>query len=203
MRYIDITMPLGPGTPVYPGDPPVIMEPISAPDGGDRYGLSRLSLGTHAGTHVDPPAHFVPGGATVEALPLEVLIGPALVAEAAAGQPVEAATITALPVAERLLLRTGGAPLTEGAARALVARGVRLVGVDGLSVAPDERPGPVHHILLGAGVVVVEGLALAGVTPGAYTLICLPLRLEGGDGAPVRAVLAPGGDAATLTRWAL
>ncbi len=113
MRFIDITMPLGPGTPVYPGDPPVMLEPLSLPDGADGFGLSRLTLGTHAGTHVDPPAHFIPGGATVDALPLDVLIGPALLIETPEGQPVSAAAIAALPATERLLLRTGGAPLTE------------------------------------------------------------------------------------------
>jgi arylformamidase len=88
-----------------------------------------------------------------------------------------------------LLLRTGGQPLTEGAARWLVSRGVRLVGVDALSVDPLDAPGPVHRILLDAGVIIVEHLVLAGVTPGRYRLICLPLRLIGGDGAPCRAVI--------------
>jgi arylformamidase len=189
MRYIDITAPLGPGTPVYPGDPPVELTRLSEADGGDGFALSRLALGTHAGTHVDPPAHFIPGGATVDQLPLDAMIGPAHVVDLAHGRPVEAADITRLPPAERILLRTGGMPLTEGAAAAIVERGVRLVGVDGLSVAPEDAPGPVHRILLAAGVIIVEGMELAGVPEGAYTLICLPLRLTDGDGAPARAIL--------------
>lgn len=194
MRIIDISQPLGPATPVYPGDPPVEVTALSHADGVEGFALARLALGTHTGTHVDPPAHVLPGGATVDALPLHSLIGPALLRDVALARPVTAAdlprTSRRIP---RLLLRTGGMPLTEDAARALVARGVRLVGVDGLSVAPMEAPAPVHRVLLAAGVVIVEGLALAGVAPGRYTLVCLPLRLVGGDGAPARAVLIEDG----------
>ena len=190
MRIIDITMPLGPETPVYPGDPPVELARLTEADGGDGFALSRLTLGTHAGTHVDPPAHLLPDGAAVDDLPLDVLVGPARLMDAAHGRPVEAADLVAVPRrTKRLLLRTGGMPLTGDAANALVARGVQLVGVDGLSVDPVDVPGPVHRTLLAARVVIVEGLALAGVPPGAYTLVCLPLRLAGGDGAPARAVL--------------
>ncbi len=195
MRIIDITAPLGPQTPVYPGDPAIVVAPLSTADGLDRFALSRLTLGTHAGTHVDPPSHLFPGGATVDNLPLDVLIGPARLVDLVRGRSVTAGDLEAVPHRTvRLLLRTGGAPLCEGAARALVARGVRLVGVDGLSVDAIDRPGPAHRVLLGAGVVVVEGLALAGVAPGSYTLICLPLRLVAGDGAPARAVLIEGGE---------
>lgn len=192
MRIIDITMPLGPDTPAYPGDPPVERTPLPAA-GEDRFALSRLTLGTHTGTHVDPPAHLLPGGTTVDRLPLDVLIGPARLVDAAYGRPLTAADLAGVPRrTARLLLRTGGAPLTDEAARALVAQGVRLVGVDSLSVAAVDAPVPVHRILLAAGVVIVEGLALAGVAPGRYTLICLPLRLVDGDGAPARAVLIAG-----------
>jgi arylformamidase len=194
MRMIDITLPLGPDTPVYPGDPPVEVVRLREAGAGDAFALSRVTLGSHSGTHVDPPAHFLPGGATVDALPLAPLIGPAVVADVAHGRPVTAADLAPFLPAVRLLLRSGGMPLTPEAARAVVAVGVRLVGVDGLSVAPPEAPGEVHRILLAAGVVIVEGLALAGVTPGRYTLICLPLKLTGGDGAPARAVLIADAD---------
>lgn len=194
MRIIDITLPLGPDTPVYPGDPPVEVTRLREAGAGDQYALSRLTLGSHSGTHVDPPAHFLPGGATVDALPLAPLLGPALVVDVAVGRPVLAQDLAPYLPAERLLLRTGGMPLTPAAARAVVAAGVRLVGVDGLSVAPAEAPGEVHRILLEAGVVIVEGLALAAVAPGAYTLVCLPLKVQGGDGAPARAVLIADAD---------
>src|SRR5579884_2865823 len=135
MRIIDITAPLGPRTPVYPGDPAIVVAPLSTADGVDRFALSRLTLGTHAGTHVDPPSHLFSGGATVDNLPLDVLIGPAQLVDLVRGRPVTAGDLEAVPRRTvRLLLRTGGAPLREGAARALVARGVRLIGVDGLSV---------------------------------------------------------------------
>ena len=192
-RIIDISTPLGPATPVYPGDPAPSLTRLSEAAGGDSFSLSRLVLGTHTGTHVDPPAHFLPGAATVDQLPLDTLIGRARLLVLATSRPVEPADLAAVPRGtRRLLLCAGGQPLSEGAAEWLVRRGVRLVGVDGLSVAPEHAPGPVHHLLLGAGVVIVEGLALAGVPAGLYTLVCLPLLIANGDGAPARAVLIAG-----------
>lgn len=191
MRIIDITAPLSSHSPAYPGDPPVEVTPLPSSDG---FAVSRVTFGSHAGTHVDPPAHLLPGSRTVDQLALATLVGPALVAEVTPGahDSVEADALARLPRTRRLLLRTGGAPLSEGAAHLLVRRGVRLVGVDGLSVALLTDPAPVHRVLLRAGVIIVEGLALAGVAPGRYRLICLPLRLEEGDGAPARAVLVEG-----------
>jgi arylformamidase len=195
MRILDISLPLGPGTPVYPGDPPVFQERLSEARGGDTYALSRLMLGSHAGTHVDPPAHFLPDGATAEHLPLAACIGPAVVLNVRGDGPIAPVELAALPEGtERLLLRTGGPPfggraLGAEAARALVSRGLRLVGIDALSIAPAGSPGEVHRILLAAGVVILEGLALAEAPDGPATLLCLPLKLVGGDGAPARAVL--------------
>jgi arylformamidase len=162
-------------------------------EAGDPAGVSRLVLGTHTGTHVDPPAHFLPGTATVDALPLDVLVGPAVVAQCPAG-PIDRAVLESLALPEgstRLLLKTGGdaGALTPDGARWLVERDVRLVGADTLSIEPATDKYPVHRILLGAGVVIVEGLDLAGVAPASYQLVCLPLRIVGGDGAPARAVL--------------
>ncbi|HKY78093.1 MAG TPA: cyclase family protein, partial [Acidimicrobiia bacterium] len=121
---IDISRPIGPDTPVWPGDPPVVVEPVARVEDGDAADVSRLSLGTHTGTHVDPPAHFLPGAATVDALPLDVLVGPAVVADGAA------LDARSLPEkAERVLLKTGAdtGVLTPDSARWLVERGVRLV----------------------------------------------------------------------------
>ncbi|HEV8623915.1 MAG TPA: cyclase family protein [Acidimicrobiia bacterium] len=190
---IDISLPIGPDTPVWPGDPPVLVEAVARVADGDPADVSRLVLGTHTGTHVDPPAHFLPGTATVDALPLDVLVGPAVVAELPAG-PIDGAALESLALAEgstRVLLKTGrdaGALTPDGAAW-LVERGVRLVGGDTLSIEPETSDYPVHRILLGAGVVIVEGLDLTAVTPGSYQLVCLPLRIVDGDGAPARAVL--------------
>jgi arylformamidase len=190
---IDISLPIGPDTPVWPGDPPVSLEPVARVADGDAADVSRLALGTHTGTHVDPPAHFLPGTATVDALDLELLVGPAVVAGFPAG-PIDADALGGKALSEgttRLLLKTGrgAGALTPDGARWLVARGVRLVGADTLSIEPETAEYPVHRILLGAGVVIVEGLDLAAATPGPYQLVCLPLRVVGGDGAPARAVL--------------
>ncbi len=192
--------------PVWPGDPPVSV--TRAWDG--LPAVSQLALGTHTGTHVDPPAHFIAGAATADRLPLDVLIGPAWVAQIPQAGPITAAALEAAaipPDAERLLLRTPNSDtpsevfdpaytaLTADAADWLLARGVRLVGIDAPSIELFGAAGePVHHKLLAAGVVVVEGLALAGVAPGAYMLICLPLRIADGDGAPARAVLVREGE---------
>jgi arylformamidase len=190
---IDISIPIGPETPVWPGDPPVLVEPVARVADGDPADVSRLTLGTHTGTHVDPPAHFLPGTATVDALELDVLVGPAVVVAFPIG-PIDGAALESAALAggsTRVLLKTAGdtGALTPDGARWLVDRGVRLVGADTLSLEPDSDNYPVHRILLGAGVVIVEGLVLAAVTPGPYEFVCLPLRIAGGDGAPARAVL--------------
>jgi arylformamidase len=192
MRIIDITMPLDTRTPVYPGDPTFAVDRLSEAEGGDTYALSRLTMSSHAGTHVDPPAHFEPGGATAESVPLDACIGPAVVLNvvASAGEVTSDALVSLPAGTERVLLRTGGPPLdgpslSEAAARALVQSGVRLTGIDALSVGSPA----VHHILLQAGVVILEGLDLSSAPSGPTTLLCLPLKLTGSDGAPARAVL--------------
>ncbi len=203
MKIFDVTLPLTPDLPVYPGDPPVVVEQ-AAPGGEGAPGAARLSLGAHTGTHVDAPAHVVPGGATVDELPLEILMGKARVVDLAARTRVERADLQALDLADdlRVLLKTrqSGAGqrgladdavfLSEDAAAYLAQAGLKLVGIDTLSV---DRFGasdlPAHRALLGAGVVVVEGLDLAEVEPGDYDMTCLPLRIPGADGAPARVVL--------------
>ena len=207
---IDISRPIGPDTPVWPGDPPVLVEPVARLEAGDPAAVSRLGLGTHTGTHVDPPAHFFIGGVTVDTLPLDVLVGPAVVADLCGAPSIDAGALEALGLpagTTRVLLKTRTAPEagdTEGALTAsgalwLVEFGVRLVGADTLSIEGAAGPGtgageqyPCHRILLGAAVVIVEGLDLTGADPGGYRLVCLPLRITGGDGAPARAVLLPG-----------
>src|SRR5215207_8574333 len=123
---IDITVPVDARTPVYPGDPPVVVEPLTTVV-SDGVALSRLMLGSHTGTHIDPPAHFFADGLTVDALPLDVLIGPALMMDIAAGRRVSVEDVDGIPSTERLLLRTGGQPLGVDVARTFIARGVRLV----------------------------------------------------------------------------
>jgi arylformamidase len=212
MDWIDVSVPLRDGMVVYDGDPPAHIERVSRIADGDMANLTRLDMGAHTGTHVDAPVHFLPDGAGVDRLPLDVLIGPAVVADLTglAGD-VDAAALAGLDLpagTERLLLKTPNSRLwardafshefagvADDAARELVARGVRLVGIDYLSIAPSGDPAPSHRTLLGAGVVVVEGLDLRAVEPGSYELVCLPLRIAGADGAPARALLRPAGRA--------
>ena len=169
--------------------------------------MTRLDLGAHTGTHVDAPAHFVEGGAGVDSLDLDTLWGPALVVEELEADCLTADVIEKLsipPGTERVLFHTRNSgrwargecefaedyvAITEDGARWLVERGVRLVGVDYLSVAPFEATTPTHQVLLQAGVVIVEGLNLSSIAPGTYQFICLPLKIVGGDGAPARAIL--------------
>jgi arylformamidase len=211
MPIIDISVAITPGeTPVYPGDPGVEIIAHALLSRGDSANVSLLRLGAHTATHVDAPAHFIEGAAPLRDLPLQAFFGRALVVEV----PHEVEAIGAglvesrVPAGtERVLFKTRNSAFWSGArgefrkdfahvapdgARALVGLGVRLVGIDYLSV---ERFGSedhgTHKALLGAGVVILEGLDLSGAASGEYELICLPLKLAGGsgDGAPARAVL--------------
>lgn len=208
-NIIDVTLRISPGLMTWPGDPPVEIVRTSRLEDGADANVSQLRLGSHTGTHVDPPAHFIPGGATIDEIPLDALMGEAIVVEVmGTGGLVEAEHLGALSIdadATRLLVKTENSrfwlepssrfpddfvALSESAARWLVRRRVRMVGVDFLSVERDGHPDyPVHRTLLGTGVVIVEGLDLSRVRPGRYTVVCLPLRIEGGDGAPARVVL--------------
>lgn len=199
---VDVTLPISAQLPVWPGDPAVQVARVS----DELPMVSGLSMSCHAGTHVDAPAHFLADGAAADQLPLAVLLGRAWVVQLAGGDMVTAERLAAAGVpagTTRLLIRTinsdrrpvtfdpGYVALTPDAAAWLLARGVRLVGIDGPSIEAYAAPGdPVHRALLAAGVIIVENLALAGVAPGAYELICLPLPIVGSDGAPARVVLA-------------
>lgn len=205
MNLYDISVPLSPRTPSFPGDPAVevAIQPIAA--GAAPFRVTRLCCSSHAGTHIDAPAHLLPGGTTVDRLPLDLLLGDCLVLDLSGhtGDIGEAA-LRKLPLRghRRLLLRTSNSALwqqppfvaehvglTPDGAAWLVGVGVQLVGIDYLSVEPATSAGAVHRLLLEAGVVILEGLDLSGVERGEYELICLPLKLAGGDGAPCRAVL--------------
>lgn len=211
----DITLSIENSMPVWPGDPAVELTQVSFIDRGANANVSHLSLGVHTGTHVDAPHHFLNDGRTVEQLPLEVLVGPCHVARVADEVPVITAEVLealSLPAGVlRLLFRTRNSDLwargepsfqtdfvgiDAGGSAWLVAYGVKLVGVDYLSVAPYKQSRPTHEALLAAGVVVVEGLDLSQVPQGFYDLACLPLKISGSDGAPARAVLT---DAAART----
>ena len=204
MRIYDITMQLSEELPFYPGDFPVEIAPWTRIADGDPANVSRLTLCTHSGTHVDAPRHFNDLGPTVDQIPLGVLVGKALVVEILGVPLIGSKELERLPVrgVERLLLKTHNSELWNGSgfcrdfaavsaegARYLLELGVKLVGIDYLSIESFEGDGLVHRTLLDNGVVILEGLNLAEIEPGEYELICLPLKIKGGDGAPVRALL--------------
>lgn len=187
--WLDVSRPLHPGMETFPGDPGIAMELARSRAAGDPANVTRLDMGAHTGTHVDAPVHFVDGAGGVETLPLDALEGPAHVVDArGADGELDAGTLRALDIpdgAERVLLVTGGATLAPDAADTLAGRGLRLVGVDQLSVGGPQT----HRVLFAADVVVLEGLDLAAAPPGRYLLRCLPLLIPGADGAPARALL--------------
>ena len=206
MRIFDISAPISPGLHTYAGDPPTQIEPWTRMAAGDLADVSRLSLGTHTGTHIDAPAHFLLGAETLDKIDLSTCIGPAQVIDLTAlGSVSLGASVIAertLPGATRVLLKTQNSQywelenvqtqfsaLTLNAAERLVEQRVRLVGIDYLSIAPYDDPAPVHRALLQAGIIILEGLNLGAVPAGMYQLVCLPLRVAGADGAPARAVL--------------
>lgn len=210
--WIDVTVPIRDGMVHWPGDPPVRVTRESDIARGDSSTVSRLELGAHTGTHVDAPGHFILGGSGVDAIDPERLVGPARVVRVDDGAPVvDRAIVDAAAVepGERILFRTSNSDrawktdtdafladycyLTLDAAERLVERGVRTVGIDYLSVAggTQEQIVATHQALLAAGVCIIEGLNLSAVAPGAYDLVCLPLRLRDGDGAPARVLLRP------------
>ncbi len=229
-RIVDLSLPLGPETAPWPGDPALEIRRLSSLDAGETALTHAVSLSLHLGTHLDAPGHVLPGGAGIGDLPPDLFLGPAWVADLSgmagnahpgtvpdAGrnqaqgaernqrpalvtpEELEAAGIPA--PCPRLLIKTGLTrqpgvfplefrALSPDAARWCLDRGVRLLGLDTPSPDPADSPNlPVHRILLGAGAPLLENLDLSGAAAGEYTLVCLPLRLEGLEASPVRAVL--------------
>lgn len=205
MKLIDVTVPLDANLPTYPGNTPFHLEAVKRRARGDSSNVSSVRMSVHAGTHVDAPRHFFDEGPGAEALALDVLCGRTRVIELTTRKGVTAEDLASHDFTEdvRVLIKThnsrlwGSAvfredfiALTEAAARFIVEQGVKLVGVDYLSVEEYKRPGaPAHHMLLGAGTIVIEGLNLRDVDPGTYEMFCLPLAIVGSDGAPARVVL--------------
>ncbi len=207
MIFYDISLRLNEGVPVWPGDPPVKIERTLALEQGDLANASRISTSLHWGTHIDAPYHFFEDGWTVEQIPLEVLIGPATVLEFPDLREIRARDLAEQwhPGIQRLLLKTRNSAfwqeeplrfhqdftaLTADAAEFLLEKEVLLVGIDYLSLDLFHNEAyPVHQMLYRRNLVGIEGLNLQAVPPGEYQLLCLPLRIEGADGAPARVVL--------------
>lgn len=208
-RFIDISLPISNALPVWPGDPAIRLEQINAIATGSASNGSQLSTSVHIGTHVDAPLHFIPNDLGVDQLDLDRFVGLCQVIELSGAGPITAAELTSAAVAddtERLLIKTHNSAwwqetplqfqrqfrgLDSSAARWVVQRKLKLIGIDYLSIEPYEaEPNyPTHNILLGAHIGVLEGLDLRAVEPGHYRLLCLPIKLVNSDGAPARAVL--------------
>jgi arylformamidase len=206
MRIYDVSVGISPQMPVWPGDPAVQLERVEAIASGDNANVSRLACGVHTGTHVDAPLHFIDGAAPIESLSLKLLTGRAYVVNLPSARVIDEGTLEAAglpPRTRRVLFRTRNSELwakerafqpnfvavDASGARWLVKKGVQLIGVDYLSVAPYGQSRETHRILLEAGAVVIEGLDLSRVTQGRYSLYCLPLKLMGSDGSPARVIL--------------
>lgn len=208
MRIYDISLTISPDIPIWPGDPRIVVERVATIETGSEVNLTRLEMCAHSGTHVDAPFHFINENAlTVDQLSLKVLSGRAYVlnlpdCDLITARVLENAEIP--PRTRRLLFKTRNSAywsshgnafqedyvaLSKDGAQWLVDRGVKLVGIDYLSIAPFTDTRLTHEILLKAGVVIIEGLDLSKVSQGRYTLHCLPLKLAGADGAPARAIL--------------
>lgn len=206
--YYDISLPLTPATPPVPGDPPFSRRPLlnHAADGCE---VAVWSLSAHAGAHLDFPAHFLPHGRRAGDYPVGAFFLPAVVVDCGPAMALGADVLAGIDTVpgEAVLLRTGNssrrrfagpgfpeafAAATPSLARELVRRQAALVGIDALSIEPLADPAyPVHHLLLAAGVLILEGLDLGGVTPGRYRLACPPLAVPDAEASPVRAILLP------------
>jgi len=208
MRTYDITLTISPDLVVWPDDQPVELYKTAAIADGNEANVSRIHMGVHTGTHVDAPYHFLDGGKTVDELDIGMLTGRAYVlhvddhVDLITKEVVENSVIP--PRTKRVLFKTRNSKLwNDGhtdfetryvaidpeAAELLIQRGVKLVGVDYLSVAAFTDTIPTHEVFLRAGVIIVEGLNLSKVSQGRYTMYCLPLKIGGVDGAPARAIL--------------
>ena len=204
MKVIDISRTIQADMEMYPGDAGPQITKVSGLDEGDSYNTSRITLGTHTGTHVDPPLHLIRDGAGIDRLPMNTLVGNARVLDLSSiNRPIEAGDIGPLEAGEIILLKgdlgdsgssgdpgtSGGAYLTAVCARYLVDIGIKTIGTDAISIGALDEEYEVHHTLLDARIVVIEGLEMPDVEAGDYFLVCLPLKIANGDGGPARAVL--------------
>ena len=204
-NWIDISTTLEDGMVHWPGDIPVRIQQTSSLAAGDEANVTSLSMSAHTGTHVDAPRHFIAEGKDITQLSLEVLTGPAKIFHIQDPKIITLTEIKDLPitVGDRILFRTRNSDqdwtmqsfredyvyLATDAALFLKAKGIVCVGIDYLSIAGKENGAEVHKQLLGAGIVIIEGLNLRETEPGNYEMVCLPLKIKGADGAPARVII--------------
>jgi len=216
--WIDITLPLGKEIPILPIDYVADDSKIKIPmvdrlfdvDKGDKVTMSQISMNSHDGTHIDSPLHFIPGGTTIDVMPIETTMGPARVIGIKDDKEITVKELEPYNIrsGERILFKTKNSgkvfavrqykgdfvTISPEAAKYLAEKKIRLVGMDYLTIAssdPIENVDIVHRAFLSNGIFIIEGLNLDGVEPGDYELVCLPLRLERGDAGPCRAVIRP------------
>jgi arylformamidase len=199
MTYIDITRPIHPGMAIYPNNPAVLFEQLQTAS-AQTSALTKITIGSHTGTHIDAPSHITAEAVGTGQYSLDQLNGPCTVIDLTAVANIITDDDIPVTSTERIILKTQNSfsdrdtfdetfiALDERAAQKLVEAGVKLVGIDALSIKKKGVKDQVHHIFLDAGVIIVEGLWLANVEPGDYELLCLPLPVDL-DGAPVRVVL--------------
>ena len=180
---------------VYPGDPAPKKEMLGSMDSGDLYNLTAFRMCAHNGTHIDAPCHFIKDGKTVDAICLEAVVGMAYVAEHQgivsdddAAKILEKAKAQNVEAAKRILIK-GTAEVSPEAAKVFVGSGILLLGNESQTIGPEDEPMEVHQLLLGADVILLEGIRLSEVPEGCYFLNAAPLNLAGADGAPCRAIL--------------
>jgi len=208
-RWIDLSLTLKSNMVHWPTDPPFSIARVREMDKGDTVNLSKIIMGAHSGTHVDAPVHFIKGAKGVDQILIDSLIGPARIIEIADVDTIKEKALAGhgIEKGERILLRTRNSinkilykdTFTEdfvymetGAAEFLVARGIKTLGIDYLSVGGYKKDGPdVHRMLLGAGILIIEGLDLTEALPGCYHMICLPMKILDSDGAPARVIVKP------------
>lgn len=208
-QIYDLTLPISRSLIVWPEDPAIDLHRVAKMEDGDDCNITRMAMSVHTGTHLDAPSHFIADGTHVESLDLNTLVGPALVVDAEDATQITAVLLDTLNIpanTTRLLIKTTNSErwikgetsfyeeyvaVTDDGAQWLVDHGIKLIGVDYLSVAPYSDLIIPHQILLGAKVIPVEGLNLHHISPGEYQLICLPMLIKGSDGAPCRAILMP------------
>lgn len=211
MQIWDVSVTIDDRLPVWPGDPRFDIHRVEKIEDGANANVSEIDMGAHTGTHVDAPYHFLMDGSRVDTLPLEVLVGPAVVVVIPDGVNVlDASALEDANVpagARRILFKTRNSgywnkygpefqtdfvAIDAAGAQWLVDRGIQLVGIDYLSISPYKHSRPTHEILLAAKVVIIEGLDLSAVQAGEYQLACLPVKLGGAEGAPARTILTRG-----------
>jgi arylformamidase len=206
-KWIDVSLTLKANMVHWPTDPPFFIERMRDMDKGDTVNLSKITMGAHSGTHVDAPVHFIKGANGVDQIPIDSLTGPARIIEIADADTIEKKELAGRGIkkGERILLRTRNSInkllhkdafiedfvyLEKDAAEFLVTCGIKTLGIDYLSVGGYKKNGPdIHRMLLGAGILIIEGLDLTEALPGLYDMICLPVKILDSDGAPARVIV--------------